>query len=392
MKYIIKILLLSFLILIVITYQVFAASDESTYQRLLAGENILIKKEYDVESKPTVYLTFDDGPSKNTEDILDILNEEDIDATFFVLGENVEKNEDITKRIINEGHSIGNHTYSHKYEILYNSFNDFWEEIQKTEKIIYDLIGIRTSLVRTPGGTYQNWDSFYFYYMDQAGYQVFDWNVDSGDSLQKDVSTEDIVQNIKKSVLKESLIVLMHDSVGHENTVKALPEIINYYRELGYQFKPITEKVKPIISSTGECLWDRENEYELRDNFVRDSIKFRRIKVYKSNLNCNEPVEAIYLLDNNQLWISLNEIQKLMSLNYFVDNNVNIINIKQGNNLYHLNIGEPFFIFDEDSLIKYESIIKLESDYYIPLKPFINETVSELVWDKNLNFLIFAEK
>ncbi len=246
-----------------------ANDNDGIYQALLAGKRIVKDRDFIQEEKPTVYLTFDDGPSSLTEEVLDILKEEHVKGTFFVLGQYVENNKEILNRIVKEGHAIGNHTYTHEYKKVYSSFSVFWEEIQQTEKLIYDITGVRTSLVRTPGGTYKNWDSFYFYYMDQEDYLIYDWNVDSGDSKRRNVSTEEIIQTIKQSILSDKLIVLMHDGTGHVNTVKALPEIIQYYKDLGYQFKTLSEKVEPIIHHSTPTRWDREDEFAAHLQFVR---------------------------------------------------------------------------------------------------------------------------
>lgn len=205
-----------------------------------------------------VYLTFDDGPSENTEQVLDILKQEGISATFFVLGEHVLQQPETAKRIIEEGHSIGNHTFNHKYEHLYGSFAGFAEQVMRTDEAIYRTTGVRTTLFRAPGGTYSNFDQSYFDAMAAAGYQVHDWNVDSGDSKRQGVPASEIVITIKGSKLADKLNVLLHDSIGHAESVKALPEIINYYRSKGYAFAKITDQVKPIQFTIAKKLkWSR---------------------------------------------------------------------------------------------------------------------------------------
>ncbi|MDQ8733854.1 polysaccharide deacetylase family protein [Paenibacillus sp. LHD-38] len=205
-----------------------------------------------------VYLTFDDGPSKNTEQVLDILKQEGISATFFVLGEHVLGQPEIAKRIIAEGHAIGNHTYDHKYERLYGRFSEFAEQVMKTDKAIYQTTGVRTILFRAPGGTYTNFDQGYFDAMAAAGYQVHDWNVDSGDSKRQGVPASEILTTIKGSKLASKLSVLLHDSAGHTESVKALPAIIKYYKSKGYAFAKITDEVAPIqFKAAGKLKWTR---------------------------------------------------------------------------------------------------------------------------------------
>lgn len=105
--------------------------NEETYHQLRAGKPIQQDREYVRPEHPTVYLTFDDGPSKLTPQVLDILKEENIPATFFVVGEQVEANPEVTKRIVKEGHALGNHSYNHVYRELYADFRTYWEQLQR---------------------------------------------------------------------------------------------------------------------------------------------------------------------------------------------------------------------------------------------------------------------
>lgn len=206
-----------------------------------------------------LYLTLDDGPSENTKQVLDILKQEGISATFFVLGEQVLKQPELAKRLIEEGHAIGNHTFNHKYDRLYGSFAEFAEQVMKTDQAIYDTTGVRTTLFRAPGGTYTNFDQGYFDAMAEAGYLVHDWNVDSGDSKRQGVPAAEILTTIKGSKLTNNLNVLLHDGKGHAESVKALPEIIKYYKSKGYVFAPLTEQVAPIQFKPAEKLkWSRK--------------------------------------------------------------------------------------------------------------------------------------
>lgn len=199
-----------------------------------------------LEKEKVVYLTFDDGPSKLTDEILSILEEQQIKATFFVLGEHARKSPEIIYRTAEAGHVIGNHTYNHEYNALYESFTAFWGQIKETEEILREITGSRTSLVRAPGGTYGHFDSTYFQMMEAGGYQVFDWNVDSGDSRRKGVPASEIVENVTSQKLENEMIVLMHDSTGHEQTVKALPDIIAFYKQKGYSFEVLSPGQRPV--------------------------------------------------------------------------------------------------------------------------------------------------
>lgn len=199
-----------------------------------------------------VYLTFDDGPSKLTDEVLSILEKEEIKATFFVLGEQAQKYPEVIRRISEAGHAIGNHTYNHEYDELYSSFPRFWDQIKRTEEILREITGERPSMVRAPGGTYGHFDQTYFDLLEQGGYQVFDWNVDSGDSKRKGVPAAEIVKNATAEKLANEMIVLLHDGTGHEGSVKALPEIIRFYKKHGYTFKSLSPDQEPVTFSLAD--------------------------------------------------------------------------------------------------------------------------------------------
>jgi len=198
------------------------------------------------EASKVIYLTFDDGPSKWTDDVLTILKKADVPATFFVLGEQAKRSPEIIQRIDEAGHALGNHTYNHKYDELYASFGAFWSQIKETEEVLRNITGKRTPLVRAPGGTYGHFDATYFQLLEQGGYKVFDWNLDSGDSKRKGVSASEILKNATPANPGSTITLLMHDSAGHEETVKALPKIIGYYKSLGYEFRAITPEDTPV--------------------------------------------------------------------------------------------------------------------------------------------------
>ncbi|MVO99740.1 polysaccharide deacetylase [Paenibacillus lutrae] len=233
-------------------------SSSETYGELKSGRITRADQPYKTADTPTVYLTFDDGPSRYTPQVLEILRKEGISATFFVVGEQVQAHPELAGQLVREGHAIGNHSFDHTYKNLYKDFNEFWEQVQQTDQAIERAAGIRTRLFRAPGGTAQNFDAFYFYYMNQAGFTVFDWDVDSNDSKRTGVPEAEIIRSIKKAPLKKELNLLFHDGIGHEETVKALPEIIRYFKSKGYAFAKLDEQVKPaqFPVRTAER-WDR---------------------------------------------------------------------------------------------------------------------------------------
>ncbi len=187
------------------------------------------------------YLTFDDGlDSKITPMILDILKQNDVKATFFIVGNTVERNKSILKRMIEEGHSIGNHSYTHKKENLYNDAKDLKAEIEKTNAALYNAAGITTKLFRPPyGGTYIKKAEFQAVL---SPYKTVLWNIDSLDSQSRTITGKEILNNvINQAKNKKSAVIIMHDSGTHIETVRALPDIIKYLKENGFTMLPIKE-------------------------------------------------------------------------------------------------------------------------------------------------------
>ncbi|WP_186786172.1 polysaccharide deacetylase family protein [Paenibacillus agilis] len=224
------------------------------------ANSAIAAKEPVPSSSKVVYLTFDDGPSKHTADVLDILERENVKATFFVLGKQVKQHPELLKRIDKEGHAIGNHSYNHAYKKLYSDFRHFWQQIRDTGQVIKEVVGYEPRLVRAPGGTYLNFDRQYFQLLSQAGYIVHDWHVDSGDSKRSGVPESEIMKSIRAGVRLPHTVVLMHDSAGHGETVKALPDIIKFYRDKGYTFEIMTPDLEPVqFKVSTRKRWERKS-------------------------------------------------------------------------------------------------------------------------------------
>lgn len=192
----------------------------------------------------TVYLTFDDGPSRTvTPLILDLLKQENIKATFFVLGARVELNPSIVRREYEEGHFIANHGYSHIYSNIYSSIDAVLEEYNKTNSAIQTAIGLEYNghLFRFPGGStggkYHTLkkEAKQALQDNQIGY--IDWNALSNDAAGAKTK-EALLENVKETVGdKQTVVILMHDAGDKILTYEVLPEIIAYLREKGYTFK-----------------------------------------------------------------------------------------------------------------------------------------------------------
>jgi peptidoglycan/xylan/chitin deacetylase (PgdA/CDA1 family) len=191
-----------------------------------------------------VYLTFDDGPSENTNEILDILDDYGVKATFFVVGKPEEEYKGIYQRIVNEGHTIGMHSYSHKYSEIYSSLDAFKNDFEQIQNLIYDTTGVESVYYRFPGGSsnkVSNIDmSQYIQYVNDQGVKYFDWNVSSGDATSLAYTPDDLVENVMNDVVKyKTSVVLMHDTEAKDATVQALPKLIEELQKAGALILPI---------------------------------------------------------------------------------------------------------------------------------------------------------
>ncbi|MGF7184245.1 peptidoglycan/xylan/chitin deacetylase (PgdA/CDA1 family) [Desulfitispora alkaliphila] len=204
-----------------------------------------LNKIYEQNGEKVAYLTFDDGPAPGvTPEILDILNREEIKATFFPIGENVKKYSDITKRIYEEGHDIGNHTYCHIYKEIYSSPESLINSLKKSDEILQAVLGERYhfNVMRFPGGSFGDKLAPFRKAVNEAGYSYIDWNCITGDGEVISAPTDRLIETLKKtSQGKEKLVILMHDSATKATTAEALPDIIQYLKDEGYSFKPLSQ-------------------------------------------------------------------------------------------------------------------------------------------------------
>lgn len=178
-----------------------------------------------------VYLTFDDGPSTNTKEILDILDQYNVKATFFVVGKEEDWAKEALVDIVERGHSLGMHSYSHKYANIYNSVEDFAEDFVKLREYLENVTGVTSNIYRFPGGssnTISNVDMHEFAeYLDSWDVRFYDWNVASGDGGHRLMSVDELVTNSLNGIDDwGTSIILLHDSATKPTTVEALPKII----------------------------------------------------------------------------------------------------------------------------------------------------------------------
>lgn len=202
-----------------------------------------LKNIYNSETKKA-FLTFDDGPSQNTNDILNILKDNNIKATFFVLGNQVQFFPETTNRIYNEGHFIANHGYSHKYSSIYQSPEEVLNEYNQCNQIVANTIKVpeyNSHLFRFPGGSiggkYAQMKSQAIPLLEQNNILYVDWNSLTGDSEKVNPTEEYLMNNLQKtSEGKNNLVILMHDSQTKKITVDFLPKVIEYLNQQGYEF------------------------------------------------------------------------------------------------------------------------------------------------------------
>lgn len=203
------------------------------------------------DGRKKVYLTFDDGPSIGTEEILAILKEYDVKATFFVVGKEDDYSMEMYRKIIEEGHTLGMHSFSHQYSTIYQSVEAFAQDIERQEALLKEATGEDIRLFRFPGGSSNLVSNIgmqeFIKYLNDERITYFDWNVSSGDATSKSLEPEALVQNVVQDVgMYKNSVVLMHDAADKPNTVEALPMLIEQLKEMDVDILPITEDVKPI--------------------------------------------------------------------------------------------------------------------------------------------------
>lgn len=194
-----------------------------------------------------MYLTFDDGPSAEcTDKVLDVLKEKNVKATFFLIGEYVEKYPEVARRIVAEGHAIGIHCYRHDYGILYAGRESYLEDFQKAYDIIYQVTGVETKLFRFPGGSInaynENVRDDIIEEMTSRGFVYFDWNAGLEDAAGK-YEPQQLIENARNSALgRRRVVMLAHDRVP--NTALCLGELLEQFPE--YRMELLTDRTVPI--------------------------------------------------------------------------------------------------------------------------------------------------
>ena len=203
------------------------------------------------KSAKAVYLTFDDGPSANTNTILDALKARNQKATFFVVGKNISGKEDTLRRIVNEGHTLGIHGYTHDYTATYQSVEAFLEDFHKTYQAVYDACGIYPTIFRFPGGSVNayNHDTCQqiIAEMTRRGFVYYDWDVSSEDATGQNYTAEQLVETVMQGVLsKQRAVVLMHDAADKKATADAVPVLLDRIISVGCYSDKLDHTVRPV--------------------------------------------------------------------------------------------------------------------------------------------------
>ncbi len=237
---------------------IYTTASVETFSRSQADEPQLMEKEDAANWDKQVYLTFDDGPSANTGRILDILKEYDVKATFFVLGKTDANSIKSYQRIVEEGHTLAMHSYSHKYGEIYRSEDSFVQDLEKLQEHLYQVTGIWSRFYRFPGGSSNAVSKVdmqqLISYLNKNDITYFDWNIASGDAVSVQLPVETIVNNCVSGVDNVSeCMILMHDASEKNSTVDALPRIIEQIKGRGDTvFLPITDETVPVQHVTAD--------------------------------------------------------------------------------------------------------------------------------------------
>lgn len=189
-------------------------------------------------SEKTIFLTFDDGPSDRvTPKILDVLKEENVKATFFIVGKNAVRRKEILRRAAREGHTLGVHSYSHVYNEIYSSAQSLLEDIDKCNAVIKEITGAPASVYRFPGGSFFLSDSLKQAVLDR-GMKYVDWNASLNDAELQDPTPDNLFDTaVATAANRDRVILLAHDTTDKTATAEALKKVILYFKQQKYRFE-----------------------------------------------------------------------------------------------------------------------------------------------------------
>ena len=213
------------------------------------------RPEKQISPNKTIFLTFDDGPSARTGEVLDILKQKNVKATFFVVGNTSTAGKDYMKRIVEEGHTIAPHTFTHNFKSIYSSVEAYLNDFNKIYTLIYETTGVKPTIFRFAGGSKNSFNKNNYREiiaeMTRRGFDYYDWNLSTGDAAKKSLTpAERCLSNVLNYSAKyNNAVVLMHDAQPKTTTVQALPALIDGLRNQGFSFQKLSNEIYPVPHS-----------------------------------------------------------------------------------------------------------------------------------------------
>lgn len=213
------------------------------------------RPEKQISPNKTIFLTFDDGPSARTGEVLDILKQKNVKATFFVVGNTSAAGKDYMKRIVEEGHTIAPHTFTHNFKSIYSSVEAYLNDFNKIYTLIYETTGVKPTIFRFAGGSKNSFNKNNYREiiaeMTRRGFDYYDWNLSTGDAAKKSLTpAEKCLSNVLNYSAKyNNAVVLMHDAQPKTTTVQALPALIDGLRNQGFSFQKLSNEIYPVPHS-----------------------------------------------------------------------------------------------------------------------------------------------
>ena len=211
------------------------------YGTLTQTADIVVRNLPEAQEKKIAYLTFDDGPSIYTKKIMDILECYGARGTFFMLGPNMERNPDLVKELVQRGHTPALHGYTHEYKKFYGGDSGPLNEVEQANAVLEKITGERSSIIRTPYGSAGTLTMPQYQKLFHAGYKIYDWNIDSQDSLKAGTTAAQVLNSIIPQINRHNTaLILMHDK---KLTVEYLPKVMQHLMNQGYEIRMIEELV-----------------------------------------------------------------------------------------------------------------------------------------------------
>jgi len=213
--------------------------DQQLTQSVASFDDMQLSKstavEYNGKVRKIAYLTFDDGPSKYTEKLLDVLKQQNVEASFFMLGPNVLRHRDVVDRMNKEGHYPGLHSMTHDHKTLYRSGgpSNFIKEFTEAQEIVESIVGYKPTLIRAPYGSAPQIGPSFRDAIAKAGFKMWDWTIDSNDWRYSN-KPKSIVNDVRTHLSRNIEVLLFHEK---QQTIDALPEIIHLLHSRGYELE-----------------------------------------------------------------------------------------------------------------------------------------------------------